>query len=124
MVLLGLLAEFVLATEVPAKANLEEDEGTVLRVEGVGVQSGINGHYSGVDDVQGGTHSCRHQVVKELLREDACRYVPVGHAFFVIRLRYPLQGESLRVHGLVNSVNSGVVWVEVRLGLAIQRRAI
>ena len=63
MVLLGLLGELVLAAEVHVNADFEEDEGTVLAVEGGGVQGGVDMHSSGVDDVRGSSRSCRHQVV-------------------------------------------------------------
>ena len=67
VVLLGLLGELVVATEVPTKADLEEDKGAVLAVKGVEVRSGIGWHYSGVDDVRSGSHSCHHQVVEVFL---------------------------------------------------------
>ena len=41
VVLLGLLEELVIASEVPSKADLEEDEGADLAVEALGVRSGV-----------------------------------------------------------------------------------
>ena len=61
--LLGLLDELVVATEVYAKADLKEGEGADLPVEGFEVRSGVGWHSSGVDDVRGGSHSCHHRVV-------------------------------------------------------------
>ena len=63
MVLLDLHGELVLASEVSAKADFEEDEGTILAVEGGGAQGGVDWHSSGVDDVRGRSRSFRHQVV-------------------------------------------------------------
>ena len=104
MVLLDLLGEFVLAAEVSAQANLEEDEGKFLAAEGGGVRGGVNWHSLGVDDVRGSSRSCRHQVVKVFSWEDTCRYVPGGrHTFFVPHLHFPLRGESLRVYRHVDS---------------------
>ncbi len=60
VILLGILDEFLLAAEVPIKADLEENEGAILAVEGVGVRSGVGWHSSGINDVRGGTRSCRH----------------------------------------------------------------
>ncbi len=67
VVLLGLLGVLVVVAEVPTKADLEEVEGSILAVEGFGVQSGVGWHTSGIDDVQGGSHSCRNQVVEVFL---------------------------------------------------------
>jgi hypothetical protein len=63
VVLLNLLDELVVASEVFAEADLEEDEGTVLTVEGGGVRGGVDWHSSGLDDVRGSSRSCRHQVL-------------------------------------------------------------
>jgi len=41
VVLLGLLFALVVEAEVPAKADLEEDEGAVLAVERVVVRGGV-----------------------------------------------------------------------------------
>jgi hypothetical protein len=60
MVLLDLLGELVLATEVSAKADFKEDEGTFLAIEGGGVRRGVEWHSSGVDDVRGSSRFCRH----------------------------------------------------------------
>ena len=102
-VLLGLLGELVVAAEVPAKSDLEEYEGAVLAVEGVEVRSGVGWHSSGVDDVRGGSQSCRHQFVEIFLWEDPIRYVPRGRATFFVTLRcIPLHGESLCVYGHID----------------------
>ena len=69
VVLLGILGELVVAAEVPAESDLEEEEGAVLAVEGVEVRRGVGWHSLGVDDVRGGSHSCRHQAVEVLLWE-------------------------------------------------------
>ena len=96
VVLLVLLGELVVAAEVPAKADLEEDEGAVLVVEGVEVRIGVGWYSWGVDDVRGGSHSCRHQVVEVFLWEDPVRYIPGGrHTFFVIPRCILLYGKSL-----------------------------
>ena len=63
MVLLDLLYELVLAADVSAEADFEEDEGTVLAVERCGVRGGVDWHSSGVGDIRGSSRSCRHQVV-------------------------------------------------------------
>jgi hypothetical protein len=71
MVLLSLRGELVLAAEVLAKADLEEDEGEILAVEGVWVWDGDGWHYSsGVDDVRADFRSCRHQAAKVFLWVD------------------------------------------------------
>ena len=107
VVFLGLLGELVLEAEIPAEADLEEDEGAVLAVEGVEVRSGVGWHSSGVDDVGSGFHSCRHQVVEVILWEDPNRYVSGGHhAFFVVSRCISLHGESLCVYGHINSAIS------------------
>ena len=107
VVLLGLLGELVVAPEVPAEADLEEDEGAVLAVEGVEVRSGVGWHSSGVYDVRGGSHSCRHQAVEVFLWEDPSRYIPRDrHAFFVVSRCIPLHGESLNVYEHINSAIS------------------
>ncbi len=49
MALLDLLDELILAAEVSTEADFEEDEGTILAVEGDGVRGGIDWHSSGVD---------------------------------------------------------------------------
>ena len=67
MVLLGLRGELLMAAEVPAKTNLEEDEGAVLAVEGNGIRSEVSGHSS--DDVQGHL---------PLLPPSSCRCLLVG----------------------------------------------
>jgi hypothetical protein len=59
MVLLFFLCALFVETEVPAKADLDEDEGAVLAVERVVVQGGVRWHFTGVDDVWGSSHSCR-----------------------------------------------------------------
>jgi len=93
------LGEPLLAAEVPAKADLDEDEGAVLAVEGVGIRSGIGWHSLSEDDVRGGSHPCRRQVV-----EDPSQYVQGDrHAFFVIPRCLPLHGEGLCVYGHINS---------------------
>jgi hypothetical protein len=48
------------SSEVPAKADLYEDERAVLPVEGVDVGVGVGWHSSCVYDVGGGFCSCRH----------------------------------------------------------------
>ncbi len=48
VVLLGLLGELVLATEVLAEADFEEGEGTILAVEGGGDRGGVDWHSLGV----------------------------------------------------------------------------
>ena len=63
VILLGLLCALVVEAEVPAKADLKENEGTVLAVERVVVRGGVRWHSAGVDDVRGSSRSCRHQVV-------------------------------------------------------------
>ena len=99
VILLGLLGERVVAAEVHAEADLKEDEGAVLAVDGVDVRSGVGWHSSGVDDVRGGSHSCRHRVVEVFLWEDPSRYVPGGrHTFFVVSRCITLHGESLCVY--------------------------
>ncbi len=57
-ILVGLLGVFLVASEVRAKAHLEENEGAVLLVEGVG--GWVGWHFLCVDDVGGGSRSCRH----------------------------------------------------------------
>ena len=44
MVLLDLLGELVLAAEASSEADFEEDEGTILAVEGGGVRGGVDWH--------------------------------------------------------------------------------
>ena len=78
VVFIGLHGERVLEAEVPAIAYLEVDEGAVLVDEGVEARSGIGWHSSGVDDVRGGSHSCRHQDVEVFLWEDPSWYLPGG----------------------------------------------
>jgi hypothetical protein len=98
VVFLGLLGELDLEADVPSKADLEKDEGAVLAVEGVEVLSGIGWHPSDVDNVRGGSHSCRYQVVEVFLWEEPSPYVPGGrHTFFVI-----LRGLSLHKRFFVN----------------------
>ena len=63
VVLLDLLGELVMATEVFAEADFHEDEGIVLAVEGGGVRRGVDWHSSGVDDFRGSSRSYRYQVV-------------------------------------------------------------
>ena len=48
-VLLGLLCALVVEGEVPAKADLEEDEGALLAVEGVVVRGEVRWHSAGVE---------------------------------------------------------------------------
>jgi hypothetical protein len=57
---LGLIGEFLMASEVLAKVDLKENEIPVLAVEGVGVWGGVGWHSSGVDDARGGARSCRY----------------------------------------------------------------
>ena len=45
-VLVGLLGVFLMASEVPAKADLDKDEGAVLLVEGVDVGERVGWHSS------------------------------------------------------------------------------
>ncbi len=59
-VFIGLLGVFIVSAKVPAKADLEEDEGTILSVEGVGIGDGVCWHSSRVDNVGGGSRSCRY----------------------------------------------------------------
>ena len=59
-VFVGLLCEFLMAAEVPAKADFDEDEGEVLRVKGVDAWGRVGRHSSCVDDVGGSSCSCRH----------------------------------------------------------------
>ena len=63
MAFVGLLDGFFLVSEVPIEADLKENEGAVLAVEGVGVRGGVAWHSSGVDNVRGCSRSCCHQVV-------------------------------------------------------------
>ncbi len=63
MFLLDLLGELVLAAEISTEAEFEEDEGTILAVEGGGVRGGVAGYSSCVDDVRGSSRSYRHQDV-------------------------------------------------------------
>jgi len=94
MVFLSLHGDLFLEAEVPAGADLEEDEGAVLAVEGVEVRSGVGWHSSDVDDVRGGSHFCRHQTVEVFMWEDPSRYVPGDrHAFFVKSRCIFLHGE-------------------------------
>jgi len=67
VVFLGLLDDLVMVAKVPVKTDLEEDEGAVLAVEGVGVRGGVGWHSLGVDNIQGGFHFCRHQAVEVFL---------------------------------------------------------
>ena len=53
VVLLDFFLELLVAAEVPAKADLEEDKGAALSVEGVVVRGRVGRHSSGVDDVGG-----------------------------------------------------------------------
>ena len=93
-----------MASEVPATNDLEEDEGAVLAAEGVGVRSRFDLHSSCVDDVRGGFHTSRHQVVEVFLGEDPSRDVPGGrHTIFVIPRCIPLRGEGLCVYGHIDS---------------------
>ena len=102
--LLGLFGELVLAAEVTTKANLEEDEGEVLAVEGVGVRSGVQWQFSSVDVDRGGARSCRRQLAEVFLWKDPSRYVPGGrHTFFIISRCLPLDGESLCVYVRIDS---------------------
>ena len=55
--------ELLVASEVPAEADLEEGEGTILAVEGVDFRGRVGRHSSGVDDVGGRPRSGCHQVV-------------------------------------------------------------
>jgi hypothetical protein len=99
MVFLGLLGELLLAAEVLAKADLEEDEGAVLAVKTIGVRSGVGLHFSGVDDVRGGSRSWRNQVVEIFFWEDPSRYSLGGrHNFFVIPRYLPMHRERLCVY--------------------------
>jgi hypothetical protein len=59
-VLVGLLGVLLVTTEVPAKAQLYEDDGAVFLVEGVNVGGWVGWYSSCVDDVGGGSCSCRH----------------------------------------------------------------
>jgi hypothetical protein len=52
---------------VHAEADLKEDKEAVLAVERVRVWSGVGWHYSGVDEIRGGTCSCRHQAIEVFL---------------------------------------------------------
>jgi len=63
VVLLGFFLGFLVAAEVPANADLKEDEGAVLAVEEVDVPGRVGRHLSGVDDVGGSPRSGCHQVV-------------------------------------------------------------
>jgi hypothetical protein len=58
-VLVGLLVVFLVAAKIPAETDLEEDEGTVLQVEGVDVGGCVGWHSSCVDYVGGSSRSCR-----------------------------------------------------------------
>ena len=59
-VFFGLLSVFVMAAEVLAEADFDEDEGGVFLVEGVNVRGRVGRHSSYVEDVGGGSCSC-HQ---------------------------------------------------------------
>ena len=59
-ILVGLLGVFLMATEVSAEADFEEDEGAILPIEGVEVEELVGRYSSCVDDVEGSSYSCRH----------------------------------------------------------------
>ena len=63
VVLVRFLLELLVAAEVPANADLKEDEGAVLAVEEVDVPGRVGRHLSGVDDVGGSPRSGCHQVL-------------------------------------------------------------
>ncbi len=58
MVLIGIICAVVMEAEVPPKADLEEDEVTVLAVKGFGVRGEVRWPSVGVVDVQGSSRSC------------------------------------------------------------------
>ena len=61
VVLIGFFLELLVATEVLAEADLEEDEGVVLAVEGVDFRGHVGRHLKGVvDDVEGSPRSGCH----------------------------------------------------------------
>ena len=62
-VLIDFFLELLVAAEVPAKADLEEDEGAVFAAEGVDARGRVGRNFSGVDDVGGRPRSGCHQVV-------------------------------------------------------------
>ncbi len=103
-VFVGLLGVFLVAAKVLAEANLEKDEGAIISVEGVEVGGWVGWYSSCVNDVGGGTRSCRNLAVEVFLWEGPSRNVPGGHhAFFVVHRCCPICGESLRVYGHVDS---------------------
>ncbi len=109
-VLGSLRGVLLMATEVSTQADLYEDERAVLPVEGVDVGVGVGWRSSCVDDVGGGSCSCRHHVVEVFLREGPCRNIPGGRrTFFVMNRCCPLWDEGLRVYGHVDSAIS--LWV-------------
>ncbi len=99
-----------MAAEVPTEADLYEDERAVLSVEGDDAGVGAGWQSSCVDDVRGGSCSCRHSVVEVFLREGPCRSIPGGRrTFFVMNRCLPMWREVLRVYGHVDSAIS--LWV-------------
>ena len=74
-----------MAAKVPAKADLEKEEGAVFFVEIVEVGGWIGWHSTCVDDLGGGSSSCRNEAVEVILWKGPGRNVPGGrHAFFVV----------------------------------------
>ncbi len=57
-VFLVLLGVFLVAAEVPAEADLEDDEGAVLPAESVSVGGWVGWYSERVDDVGGHSRSC------------------------------------------------------------------
>ncbi len=67
-VLIGLFLELLVVAQILAEADLEEDEGAVLAVEGVDFRALVGRHSSGVDDVGGCPRFDCHKDVQVFLR--------------------------------------------------------
>ena len=63
VVLVGFFLELLVAAKVHAEADLEEDEGAVLAVEGVDSRERLGRHSLGVDDVGSRPRSGCHKAV-------------------------------------------------------------
>jgi hypothetical protein len=102
-ILVGLLIVFLVAAKVPAKADLEEEEGAVFLVERVELGGEVVWYSTCVDNVGGDSSSCRNDVVEVFLWKSPSWDVPGGrHAFFVVHRCCPMCGEGLRVYGHVD----------------------
>ncbi len=59
-ILVGLLVVFLMATEVPTEADFEKEEGAVFLVKVLEVRGWISWHSTCVNNVGGGSSSCRN----------------------------------------------------------------